>query len=124
MAQALSSGLGKLQENLNGSLEGKKVADMAKVTKDYHDPNAKLTTDYGVKQTNTDDWLKVSTEDKTGPSLLEDHAAREKVPIRLLLLLLIQRSLLTCSRSTDSIMSVSQNVLFTPVVLVPLVPSV
>lgn len=26
-----------------------------------------------------DDWLKVATEDKTGPMLLEDHAAREKI---------------------------------------------
>ena len=26
-----------------------------------------------------DEWLKVSNEDKTGPSLLEDHMAREKI---------------------------------------------
>lgn len=76
---AISSGLEKLQETLDGSLEGRKLATIAKDTKDYHDPNNVITTDYGVKQWNTDDWLKISTEDKTGPMLLEDHAAREKI---------------------------------------------
>lgn len=27
----------------------------------------------------TDDWLKLSSENKTGPMLLEDHASREKI---------------------------------------------
>ncbi|KAK4895490.1 catalase 1 [Elasticomyces elasticus] len=76
---AISTGLEKLQETLNGSPEGRKVADLARDTKDYHDPSARITTDYGVKQTNTDDWLKIATEDKTGPMLLEDHAGREKI---------------------------------------------
>jgi len=76
---AVSSGLEKLQEKLDGSLEGQKLANLASDTKDYHDPKNRITTDYGVKQTNTDDWLKVVTEDHTGPSLLEDHAAREKI---------------------------------------------
>lgn len=26
-----------------------------------------------------DDWLKVHSENKTGPMLMEDHAAREKI---------------------------------------------
>lgn len=76
---AISSGLEKLQETLNGSLEGQKLANIAKDTKNYHDPKNVITTDYGVKQWNTDDWLKVSTEDETGPMLLEDHAGREKI---------------------------------------------
>ncbi|KAK4974755.1 catalase A [Elasticomyces elasticus] len=75
----LSTGLEKVQETLNGSLEGKKVAQLAKDTKDYHDPKSRITTDYGVRQSNTDDWLKVASEDKTGPMLMEDHAAREKI---------------------------------------------
>lgn len=45
----------------------------------YDDSSNRITTDYGVKQSNTDDWLRVATEDKTGPSLLEDHAGREKI---------------------------------------------
>jgi len=52
-SSAISTGLEKVQETLNGSLEGKKVADMAKDTKNVHDPSARITTDYGVKQTNT-----------------------------------------------------------------------
>jgi len=56
-----------------------KFAQMAHVTKDSHDPKARITSDWGTKQTNTDDWLSVSTEDKLGPSLLEDGFAREKI---------------------------------------------
>ena len=62
----ISTGLEKLQQTLDGSLEGKKVAQLANVTKNVHDENARMTTDYGVKQGNTDDWLKVANEDKTG----------------------------------------------------------
>lgn len=79
MAQTLASGLEKLQGTVNGSSENRKVADISKDMRDYHDPNARLTTDFGVKQSNTDDWLSVSTADKQGPQLLEDHAGREKI---------------------------------------------
>ncbi|EMC98652.1 hypothetical protein BAUCODRAFT_30922 [Baudoinia panamericana UAMH 10762] len=80
MAQSvLRNGVEKLSEALDGSTQGQKLRDMAKDMKDYHDPNARLTTDYGVKQTNTDDWLKIVNENHTGPMLLEDHAAREKI---------------------------------------------
>ena len=75
----LSNGIDKLTENLDGSNENAKTRDMAKDVKDYHDPNARITTDYGVKQSNTDNWLVVANEDKTGPSLLEDQASREKM---------------------------------------------
>ncbi|SMQ45471.1 unnamed protein product [Zymoseptoria tritici ST99CH_3D7] len=78
-AQTVSSGLNKLQQTINGSVEGQKIADLAKDTRDYHDPANRITTDYGVKQNNTDDWLKVVNKDHTGPSLLEDHASREKI---------------------------------------------
>jgi catalase len=75
----ISTGLDKLQETLNGSLEGQKLANLRRDVRDYNDPKNRITTDYGVKQSNTDDWLKVATEDRTGPMLLEDHASREKV---------------------------------------------
>jgi hypothetical protein len=61
------------------SAKNVKVAQLAADTKDVHDKSWKMTTDYGVKQNNTDDWLKVATEDKQGPLLLEDHFGREKV---------------------------------------------
>lgn len=52
-AQSLSAGLEKLQQTVNGGAEGAKVQDLARDTKDVHDPNARLTTDYGVRQSNT-----------------------------------------------------------------------
>lgn len=52
-AQTVSSGLNKLQQTINGSVEGQKIADLAKDTRDYHDPANRITTDYGVKQNNT-----------------------------------------------------------------------
>jgi len=57
----------------------RKFNTMAPNTKDYNDPNNRITTDYGVKQNSTDDWLKVVSEDHTGPMLLEDQAGREKI---------------------------------------------
>jgi catalase len=50
---AISTGLEKLQETLNGSLEGQKLANLRKDMKDVTDPNNRITTDYGVKQFNT-----------------------------------------------------------------------
>ncbi len=41
--------------------------------------DSRLTTDYGVKQANNDDWLRVADEHATGPSLLEDAFGREKI---------------------------------------------
>lgn len=57
----------------------KKQADMATVTRHVHGDRWRITSDFGVKQTNTDAWLHVGTEDKQGPRLLEDHFGREKV---------------------------------------------
>ncbi|KAF2453498.1 catalase-like domain-containing protein [Lineolata rhizophorae] len=62
-----------------GGGENRKLNQMDTVTKDAADTNARITTDYGVKQTTTDDWLKVASEDKTGPALLEDPFGREKI---------------------------------------------
>ncbi len=39
----------------------------------------RITTDWGTKQSNTDEWLRVNREGQTGPMLLEDGFAREKV---------------------------------------------
>jgi catalase len=59
--------------------QNKKVSDLAKDTKDVHDDSWKMTSDFGTKQSNTDHWLGVNTEDQTGPMLLEDPFGREKV---------------------------------------------
>ncbi|KAL9485342.1 hypothetical protein ACSS6W_004131 [Trichoderma asperelloides] len=41
--------------------------------------NSRITSDFGTKQTNTDDWLRINSKDQLGPSLLEDPFGREKV---------------------------------------------
>ncbi|KAF1988580.1 catalase-domain-containing protein [Aulographum hederae CBS 113979] len=69
--------LDKAQQAVTG--QDAKQQDMAHNKKDYMDSKARLTTDFGVKQSNTDDWLKVASEDKTGPMLLEDGHGREKI---------------------------------------------
>lgn len=58
--------------------KGDKIADMARNTKE-HSKSDRLTSDFGVRQSNTDDWLRVTSNDHTGPSLLEDQFGREKV---------------------------------------------
>lgn len=50
------------------------AADTVKPTKD-----TRITSDFGTKQSNTDDWLRVNSEDKIGPMLLEDPFGREKI---------------------------------------------
>jgi catalase len=44
--------------------------------------DTRITSDFGTRQSNTDDWLRVNSDDKTGPMLLEDGFAREKVGSR------------------------------------------
>src|SRR5688572_8911800 len=73
----LASATEKVHETLGD--RNKKVADLTAATKDVHDKSHRITTDYGVKQTNTDHWLSVTSEDQQGPLLLEDSHAREKV---------------------------------------------
>lgn len=79
MASTIASGLGKAQEALKGHAQGAKIEQLAAVTKDYNDPSNRITSDYGVKQENTDHWLTVASEDHTGPMLLEDSFGREKI---------------------------------------------
>ena len=76
MASQILSGLSK---PVNGQVKDGKQRDLEPNVKNVHDPNWKIHSDYGVKQSNTDDWLRVATEDQTGPSLLEDNFGREKV---------------------------------------------
>ncbi|KAJ6084360.1 hypothetical protein N7486_011160 [Penicillium sp. IBT 16267x] len=58
--------------------KGDKIADMAKDTVDVH-TKQNMTTDYGIKITDPDHWLRVVSDSNTGPSLLEDQIAREKI---------------------------------------------
>ncbi|KAH0551245.1 hypothetical protein GP486_007455 [Trichoglossum hirsutum] len=56
-----------------------KVQDLKRDTVDGNSKRGVITTDAGVSVSNTDDWLKLSTEHRTGPMLLEDQIAREKI---------------------------------------------
>ena len=79
MASTVANGLSKAINMNGGATDNPKLADMAKDTVDSADTNARLTTDWGNKVSNTDHWLAVSNDDRYGPSLLEDGHGREKV---------------------------------------------
>ena len=79
MASHISNGLQKVV-NMNGAAtDNEKLKDLSKDTTNYDESKHKMTTDWGNKVSNTDHWLAVSTDDKYGPSLLEDGHGREKV---------------------------------------------
>lgn len=80
MATAIAGGLHKAQEVVKSasSSKGKKLVDLERETNDVH-AKTPFTTDHGVSVSNTDNWLKVVDDNRSGPSLLEDQIAREKV---------------------------------------------
>lgn len=77
MASIIPETLKAAKQVVMGS-QGDKFADLAKNTIEPT-KDTKLTSDWGVKQTNTDHWLSVTNDQHTGPSLLEDSFGREKV---------------------------------------------
>ncbi|KAF2401907.1 catalase-domain-containing protein [Trichodelitschia bisporula] len=79
MTSLLSNSLEKASRALDKTEHGAKVAQLSACTKDNTHPDWRITTDYGVKQSNTDEWLKVASEDHVGPALLEDAHGREKI---------------------------------------------
>ena len=82
MASSLASGLQKVVNMDGAASNNPKLAQLSQDTVNYDaSQNARLTTDFGAKVSNTDHWLSVSTEDHYGPSLLEDGHGREKVGI-------------------------------------------
>jgi hypothetical protein len=67
------------QSSLGGSAtESKKIKDLSRDMIDVHTKQP-ITTDFGHKVSNTDNWLKIASDKSTGPHLLEDQQAREKV---------------------------------------------
>lgn len=77
MASLIPESVKSVKNAVMGS-QGDKVADLSKDTKEPTD-KTQLTSDYGVKLPNPEHWLSVSTEDRQGPSLIEDPFSREKV---------------------------------------------
>lgn len=78
MASTISNGLQQVV-NMVGVQKNAKLDDLAKDTSFSEDKNARITTDFGTKISNTDDWLTASNDEHVGPSLLEDFHGREKV---------------------------------------------
>ncbi|KAI0129135.1 catalase [Xylariales sp. AK1849] len=76
-SKLIPSVLQKAEETMAGE-KGRKTAqlsrDMTEAT-----PDDRITSDYGVRQGNTDQWLRIVNENGTGPTLLEDSFAREKI---------------------------------------------
>lgn len=58
----------------------KKLEDMENDVIDVKN-SQHMTTDFGHKVSNTDNWLRVASQDQTGATLLEDQVAREKVSV-------------------------------------------
>lgn len=60
---------------------GNKGDKQAQLAADTVQPSesTRITSDWGTKQSDTDDWLKVTSGDQQGPMLLEDGFGREKV---------------------------------------------
>jgi hypothetical protein len=92
MASEITSGIQKVSEAVTGDgpkggaqsslgshgTETKKVKDLDRNTIDVHSSQP-ITTDFGHKVSNTDNWLKIASDKSTGPHLLEDQQGREKV---------------------------------------------
>lgn len=78
MQSMLSSTVGKADDALSEAMStNKKLADMKRNAIETS-PKQNVTSDYGVKQHNTDIWLSASTDERQGPQLLEDSFGREK----------------------------------------------
>lgn len=77
MASIIPSALQAAKKTVMGS-RGDKIADLSR---DTIEPtkDTRLTSDFGVREPNTDHWLTVTNDQHTGPALLEDTFAREKV---------------------------------------------
>lgn len=77
MASLIPEAIKSATDTVMGS-GGDKIADLSKDTKEPTD-KTELTSDYGVKLPDPEHWLSVSSEDRQGPSLIEDPFSREKV---------------------------------------------
>ncbi len=78
MASTLGIALEMAHQAITGDEHGNKVRQLAADTKEFN-REARITSDWGTKQSNTDNWLRVVSGDKIGPILLQDPFAREKV---------------------------------------------
>lgn len=73
----LSSTFDKAKKMASGE-KGGKISQLDTISQGVTQDD-RITSDFGVRQGNTDDWYRVTTNDKAGPMLLEDGFAREKI---------------------------------------------
>ncbi|KAL5333297.1 catalase A [Aspergillus crustosus] len=79
MATTVAAGLQKAQQAVQDTAtKNKKLVDLESDTVNAH-TNHPQATDHGVLISDPDHWLRVSNEQRAGPSLLEDQIAREKI---------------------------------------------
>ncbi|OTB01417.1 hypothetical protein M426DRAFT_64132 [Hypoxylon sp. CI-4A] len=78
MSSGIISDTAEKVKKMVGGEKGRKVADLDAVSQTVS-PKDRITSDFGVKMGNVDEWLRVANEDKTGPMLLEDSFARERI---------------------------------------------
>ena len=96
LTQNLSGGLSKAAESFTSSAQSSaqqtfdsakgtvdamgnaKQADLQRDTRDVKN-GVKQNTDFGCPVSDLDHTLKIANQDRTGPQLLEDHIARERV---------------------------------------------
>ncbi|KAL2002578.1 hypothetical protein VTN02DRAFT_6475 [Thermoascus thermophilus] len=79
MASTIAGGLHKAEDLVrNATSRDKKLVDLERNTDNIH-TKLPLKSDHGVSISNTDNWLKAADYQHTGPSLLEDQFAREKI---------------------------------------------
>lgn len=79
MATHVAAGLQKAQQAVQDTAtKNKKLVDLEAETVDGTSKQPQ-STDHGVGITDPDHWLRVANEQQSGPSLLEDQIAREKI---------------------------------------------
>ncbi|KAL5359048.1 catalase-like domain-containing protein [Aspergillus floccosus] len=79
MATTLAQGLQKAHQKVQDvSSKDKKLVDLEPDTVNVNTKEP-MTTDHGVRISNTDNWLRAVDNQRSGPSLLEDQIAREKI---------------------------------------------
>ncbi|KAI2637454.1 catalase-domain-containing protein [Xylaria nigripes] len=68
-------------DKVKAMMSGQKGRKIAQLDSDTHTAtkDERITTDFGVKESTADEWLRVNRPDQTGPMLLEDSYAREKI---------------------------------------------
>jgi hypothetical protein len=75
---SLISDFEKVQQVISNGINNMKIAQLGAMTKDVHNKDWRITSDFGASQINTDNTLQITNDDRNGLRLLGDGFAREK----------------------------------------------